>query len=241
MQYYDMHSHILPAFDDGARTIDDSLKLIDSLRRQGVTNICLTPHYYTNERSLEDFLEKREEAFENFKPHIPDDIRIVLGAEVYVTEYLFNNDRLPGITYGKSKYILTEYPYNSNFGEKTMQMFYALIQNYGMIPVMPHVERYPNLIGDPDLIEEMQDIGVVIQTNAGSYTDKASFFKKRKMFKLMEAGLIDILGTDTHSFKHNNPDNYSEAIRNIRSKCGSDKVSELMDNAAEIFEAALGE
>ncbi len=38
-----MHSHILPAFDDGAKTVDDSLELIDHLRKQGVKNICLTP------------------------------------------------------------------------------------------------------------------------------------------------------------------------------------------------------
>ena len=45
MQLYDMHSHILPAFDDGAKTVEDSLALIDCLKRQGVRNICLTPHF----------------------------------------------------------------------------------------------------------------------------------------------------------------------------------------------------
>ena len=98
MQLYDMHSHILPAFDDGAKTIEDSLALIDCLKKQGVSNICLTPHYYTNERSFEDFLTKRQQAFEKFRPYIPQDVNIVLGAEVYVTDYLFNNDDLTGIT-----------------------------------------------------------------------------------------------------------------------------------------------
>ncbi|MEE1106147.1 MAG: CpsB/CapC family capsule biosynthesis tyrosine phosphatase, partial [Ruminococcus sp.] len=70
MELYDMHSHILPAFDDGAKTVDDSLELIGHLRKQGVKNICLTPHFYTNELSYDDYLVEREEAFRAFAPHI---------------------------------------------------------------------------------------------------------------------------------------------------------------------------
>lgn len=233
MQLYDMHSHILPAFDDGAKTIEDSLALIDCLKKQGVSNICLTPHYYTNERSFEDFLTKRQQAFEKFRPYIPQDVNIVLGAEVYVTDYLFNNDDLTGITYGNSRYILTEYPYNSQFGEKTMQKFYALIQNHRFIPVIPHVERYRYLTDNPDFIEELKDIGVIIQTNVSNYADKAPFFKKRRLMKLIDAGLIDILGTDAHSFSHNTPELYSQAIKNISEKCGKHKLDKMMDAASD--------
>ena len=66
-----MHSHILPAFDDGAKTVDDSLELIGHLRKQGVKNICLTPHFYTNELSYDDYLVEREEAFRAFASTIP--------------------------------------------------------------------------------------------------------------------------------------------------------------------------
>lgn len=236
-----MHSHILPAFDDGAKTVDDSLALIDCLKKQGVDHICLTPHYYTNERSLEDFIEKRQIAFEKFRPYIPEDVKIVLGTEVYVTDYLFNNNNLKGITYGKSRYVLTEYPYESKFGEKTMQKFYALIQNHRLIPVMPHVERYRYLIDNPDVIEELQDLGVIIQTNISNYSDKAPFFKKRKLMKLIEGGYIDIIGSDAHSFTHNTPEIYSQAIKNISEKCGRQSVNKMMDTAAMIFGAATGE
>ena len=46
MQLFDVHTHILPAFDDGAKTIEDSLELIACLKKQGICNICLTPHFY---------------------------------------------------------------------------------------------------------------------------------------------------------------------------------------------------
>ena len=146
MQLYDMHSHILPAFDDGAKTVEDSLALIDCLKKQGVRNICLTPHFYTHEMGVEDFLFSRQEAFERFKPYIPDDVNIVLGAEVYVTHYLFNSNDLSGLTYGKSKYILTEFAYSSTFNDRTMQFLDILMRNHGLRPVIPHVERYEYLI-----------------------------------------------------------------------------------------------
>lgn len=241
MQLYDMHSHILPAFDDGAKTVEDSLALIGCLQKQGVNNICLTPHYYTNERSLLDFLRKREQAYLNFAPHIPEGVRIVLGAEVYVTDYLFNNKDLSGITYGKSNYILTEYPYNSQFSDKTMQKFYSLIQNYGLIPVMPHVERYHFLVDHPEYIEEMQDLGVIIQTNVSNYSDKSPFFRKRKLLKLIAGGYINILGTDAHSFVHNTPEVFSQAMNTIREKCGSHVLNQMMETAEMMFTAAVGE
>lgn len=234
-----MHSHILPAFDDGAKTVEDSLELIDHLRQQGVRNICLTPHFYTNELSYKDYLVKREKAFRAFEPHIPDDIRIVLGSEVYVTEYIFNNQDLSGITYGNSPYILTEFAYGMRFTEKEMQQFYQLIQNFRLIPVMPHVERYENLMNSPDKIAQLKDIGVVIQTNIGNYTKKSPFFRKRKLLKLIDRGLIDILGSDTHSMKHNRPDVFAEALETISQKCGEKKLVRMMDNAAKIFNNAL--
>ena len=241
MEYYDMHSHILPDFDDGAKTVEDSLALIDQLKKQGIYNICLTPHFYTNELSYDDYIVKRDKAFAKFIPHIPDDVSIVLGCEVYVTDYLFNNEDISGITYDNSNYILTEFGYDDSFSERTLQRFYMLIQNHGLNPVLPHVERYHNLIDHPDLIAQLKDIGVMIQTNISCYTQSASFFRKRKMLKLIDRGLIDILGSDTHSMNHNPPNVFREAIQTITQKCGARAVKRMMDNAEKIFTEAIGE
>lgn len=241
MELYDMHSHILPDFDDGAKDVKVSLELIDRLKKQGIRNICLTPHFYTNEISLEEYLIKRQKKFDAFLPYIPNGVNVVLGCEVYITDYLFNNSDLSGITYGNSRYILTEFPYKSTFMDSTMQKLYMLIQNHGLIPVIPHVERYSNLIDHPDKIADLKDIGVVIQTNISNYTKSASFFKKRKMLKLIDRGLIDIIGSDTHSLTHNPPDCFKEALLTIADKCGTRAVKHMMANAEKIFDEAMEE
>lgn len=239
MQLYDMHTHILPEFDDGAKTVEESLTLLESLKKQGITNVCLTPHFYTNEISLEDFLEARKVAFEKFKPSIPEDMSIVLGTEVYITRFLFSNKDLSQITYGKSKYILTEFGYTSKFSEKTMNYLYQLRDNYGLLPIMPHVERYPTLMENPKLIEELQDMGVIIQTNIQNYSKKAPLFRKRKLLKYINEGLIDILGSDTHAMDHNSPEVFSEAVECIVQKCGQDTLDEMMETSEIIFKRSL--
>ena len=70
---YDMHSHILPAVDDGAKNIEESLTLINRLRRAGVTDICLTPHYYTHKESLKDFVNRRNKAYLELKSYVSDE------------------------------------------------------------------------------------------------------------------------------------------------------------------------
>ena len=241
MQLYDMHSHILPSFDDGAETVEDSLALIDSLKQQGISNISLTPHFYTHEMSVADFLEKRNAAFETFRPHIPSGVNIVLGCEVYVTHYLFNDDNLTGLTYGKSRYILTEFAYSSNFGGKTMNMLDALWSNHRLIPVIPHVERYDYLMNNPDVIEDLKEHGILIQTNISNYANKAAFFRKRKLLRYIANGLIDILSSDAHSFTHNTPEVFTQAMNTISQKCGDSRLSDMMENSAKIFRAAQGE
>lgn len=239
MQLYDMHSHILPEFDDGAKSVQEALELIDVLKKQGVNNICLTPHFYTHEISLEDFIESRRVAFEKFKPFIPENVNIVLGTEVYITRYIFNNDDLSELSYGNSRYILTEFGYNSTFSEHTMNYFDSLVNKYNLIPVIPHVERYQTLMDNTSIISELKEIGVVIQTNISNYTKRAPIFRRRKLLKMISSGLIDIIGSDAHSLKHNTPEAFSEAINCISSKCGRDAVAQMMENSKEIFENAL--
>lgn len=232
MNYYDMHSHILPGVDDGAGSVKTSLKLINMLVNDGVMNISLTPHFYTNQESLEDFLVKRNNAFEELKNNIPKNVSLCLGAEVYVTQFLFNNLDLSPICYGASKYILSEFPYHMYFDSDSADLLFRIKDNYGLIPVIPHVERYENLFSDEKTLEELVKSGIVIQTNVSSFT---GFLQKRRLIKYINNGLIHILGTDSHSVNHGNPEEYIKTCKLIQEKCGKRKLEKLQENAAIIF------
>lgn len=232
MTYYDMHSHILPEMDDGSKSVEMSLEIIDKLRAQNVRNLCFTPHYYTNEESMESFLERREMSLQKLLPHLPDDMNICVGAEVYVTDYLFNNKDLEPVCYGGSKYILCEFPFGASFQGKTLDYFNTLQNNYGLKPVLTHIERYQHLMSNESLVENLVDDGILIQTNVGAFK---GFSQKRKLLKYIKRGYIDVVGTDCHSLTRGNPDEYTATIELIRTKCGDEFVDHIVETSAEIF------
>ena len=104
---------------------------------------------------------------------------------------------------------------------------------------MPHVERYPYLLDHPDVIAQLKDVGVVIQTNISNYTKEAPFFRKQKLLKFIKRGLIDILGSDTHSMEHNPPNEFREAVQTITQKCGQREMNRMMTTAEHIFKKSL--
>ena len=230
---YDMHTHILPGVDDGARNIDESLTLINRLSCAGITDICLTPHYYTHRESLTDFLKRRTTAFHELSSYVSDDVNLHLGAEVYVTKYLFSNeDNLKKVCYEGTGYMLTEFPYSSRFEGESMVHLNKLINNYGITPILAHVERYPYLLKHLNVLEELIDMGIVIQSNACSYSE---FPLKIKLTKLLKNGYIHLFGSDAHSLTRNTPDAYNILNEHISKKLDYSVISNINDNSAEIL------
>ena len=230
---YDMHTHILHGIDDGARTLEDSLTLISRLKRAGITDICLTPHYYTHKESLRDFVKRRNNAFIELNSHVSDDVKLHLGAEVYVTKYLFSNeDDLKSVCYDGTNYMLSEFPYSSTFAGESMIYINKLMNNYGIIPVIAHVERYPHLLKHQNVLEELIDMGVVIQSNACSFAD---FPLKLRLTKMLKKGYIHIIGSDAHSLDRNPPDSFNQLNELISKKLGVGVVSDINDNSFDIL------
>ncbi len=229
---YDLHTHILPAVDDGASTKEEALELLNALSSQGIKNICLTPHFYTHRESVETFLQRRNASAIDFLPLVPKDINIKLGAEVFVTKYLFSEERdLKSLCIEGTSFMITEFSYNSTFSERTLGLINLLI-NRGVTPVIPHVERYSHLIKNKRTLAELIDMGVIIQSNAFSFTQ---FSTKRKLMKLLKDGYIHILSSDVHSTTRNSPETISQAVNYIRSKCGEEILNTLDQNAQVVF------
>ena len=79
----DFHSHILPAMDDGSRSVDESAEMLNELSGQGISRVIATPHFYANDESVFDFLGRRREAFDKLSTVLtPDMPQVLLGAEV---------------------------------------------------------------------------------------------------------------------------------------------------------------
>lgn len=191
----DFHSHILPCVDDGAATVEESVSMLCTLKRAGFDTVILSPHFYSNKESAADFLKRRDGAFALLiKATEGKDVpKLLTGAEVYLTELLFNNDDLTALTQGGSGHMLTELPYDRRFTEEMRANLERLVYNCGITPVLAHIDRYPFLT-DIRLLTELFELGCLAQVNLDAFSGK----RRRKIKKLVKRGMPFALGSDAH-------------------------------------------
>lgn len=194
----DFHSHILPNIDDGAKDIEQSVELVSEAQNVGFTGIISTSHYIQgyyeyNEmqrnKLLDDLRVQIKNNFENFE--------LYLGSEIYADiEILdFIKDKKAS-TINNSKYVLFEFPLNTKplFAEK---LVYELISN-GYIPVIAHPERYSYVQENLKFIEELVQMGALLQCNYGSIIGMYGH-KAKKIFKeLLKKDMVKFMGSDVH-------------------------------------------
>lgn len=229
----EMHCHILPGIDDGSKDVETSLKMIERLREQGAEKIVLTPHYYSDDISLDDFLRKRDKAMNILLNELPSGYpQLIAGAEVYISDYLFNNNNLNELKIANSDYILIEHPFSSDFSQEIYDRLMNLYCDYGARPILAHIERYKALIDEKYLLDEYIDMGCLAQVNISSFASAPRHIKK-KLFKFLDEGLIHLIGSDCHNLDSRPPE-YSEGAKEIIKKCSQQALDRLIKNANEI-------
>lgn len=226
----DVHSHILPGIDDGSPDVETSLKMIEALQSQGARAIVLTPHYYSDSISYEDFVARRDNALHLLEKSLPPGSpKLIPAAEVYITKYLLNNSNLDALKIGNTNYALIEHPFSCDFSQGTYDRLLSLNYDYGIKPILAHIERYPAFMDDGDLLDSYIEMGCIAQVNISSFVDSSRSLRK-KLFKYLESGRIHLIGTDCHNLSSRKPD-FETGVNAIIKKCGAEAVDVLERNA----------
>lgn len=229
----DFHTHILPGIDDGASTLEESLELLETLSRQGVDTVVLTPHYYGRRRNVQTFLNEFERAYGILRDAYRGDIKLVRGAECNISTCA-NSDfgELKALTIGNTKYLMTEL----SFEKKWTEEFWERIDNVlleGLIPVIAHTELYPALRKNWKCAARLVEMGCLLQVNCDSLLDH----KSRKLLDdLFENEFVSCLGSDTHNLS-SRPPQYLEAAEEIRRRYGADCLAHLQDEMKKLIES----
>lgn len=224
------HCHILPQIDDGSKSVEMSAEMVKRLQEQGVSSIILTPHYYSDSISYNDFVAQRDNALARLREALPDDApRLIPAAEVYITQYLFNYDNLDALAIGNTEYALIEHPFSCDFGESTYDRLLNLYYEYKLRPILAHIERYPALMNSADLLDDYINMGCLVQVNVSSFADAHRSIRK-KLFKYLETGRVHLIGSDSHNLTTRPPE-YEAGINEIITHCGREALDVLEDNA----------
>ena len=232
--WYDLHCHFLPGIDDGCRTADESVRLMEYSRQRGIAGMIATPHYYPKE-SIDRFLERRQEAAGKLKQAIADDECDVpawcLGAETAYYEGLVRAEGLERLCLGQSRYLLLELPFEK-WSSGVIRDIYTLNNVWGITPIIAHLERYLD-IQNRDMLEEVCEADVLIQMNAEYILDRWSV---RDAVKRIRGGYVQVLGSDAHNMSGRRP-NLQEAVRVLEGKGLAD---DLRRRNRQIFQKAAG-
>lgn len=224
---FDLHSHILPGLDDGARDLEETKKLIDMAYEQGIRHIIATPHYikgenyYTRDQLLECFEQvKKMEAI------IHPDLELYLGHEIFYSISIIDDLKAGEIqTLNGTRYVLVEFSNHISYRELQQAMRNIILARYN--PIIAHMERYECLFKHSERVRELQKMGVYFQMNVGSVI--GGFFDRRvrECRKLILEGDIQLLGTDMHSIKHR-PPRMAEAMEWINKKVPDELRKKLL-------------
>ncbi len=195
----DMHSHVLPGIDDGAKDPQESIVLIKKMMALGIKKIIATPHimadYYRNtpETINESLIILKEELH---KQKI--DIAIEAAAEHYFDETFEERiDRRELMTMGDN-YVLFEFSFISQ-PPNTISVVQKL-KDLGYKPILAHPERYPYM--DIDQFKALHDWGVSLQINTISLTGYYGKESKKMAEDLIDAQLVDFISSDMHHLRH---------------------------------------
>ena len=139
--FYDLHLHILPGMDDGARDLQMSAGMLREEIRQGCEGLIATPHYYPTE-SISDFLARRKRAFDELQGWIEEELpdwegRIGLGAEAAYHNGLVCDPDLEKLCLGHSNYLLLEMPFEK-WTSGMLRDVRTLIANGATVVVIEH-------------------------------------------------------------------------------------------------------
>jgi protein-tyrosine phosphatase len=198
--YVDIHSHLLPGIDDGAKTIGDTSKLAKSFQEMGVSQFITTPHisHYIWNNSPEAIIAKHKETKllleqENIK------IPFQAAAEYFMDDWFethFQNEKLLTL---KDNYVLVEMSYMN----APVQLYKILfdLQVAGYIPVLAHPERYLFYHKNFNEYHKLKKAGCLFQLNLLAVVGYYGSEITKVAEELLKKGMYDFVGTDVH---HNN-------------------------------------
>jgi protein-tyrosine phosphatase len=199
----DMHSHLIPGIDDGAKDMEDAIHLIENLVAFGYKHIITTPHIYKElyPNTAAIIIEGREKVRQELQRRNIQ-VQFDAAAEYFLDEHFMELlEKKELLTWGNN-HVLYELSFDSEpyyFKTATFQLQLA-----GYQPVLAHPERYLYWHERFSNYENVVDKDVMLQLNINSLSGQYGPMVKKMSERLIDAGLISFLGTDTHHQGHVN-------------------------------------
>src|SRR3989442_11684276 len=192
----DIHSHILPGVDDGARSLEESLKMAEIAAADGIQQMVATPHLFnglSNDPNPAEICER----VAALQSGIGGNLKILPGCEAHVIHDIADRVKRQSVTtINRRNYLLVEFP-QVTVPVGADEVFYKL-ELQGIHPILVHPERNIQIQMRPSLVAEYVMRGVFIQVTAMSVAGEFGTSAKKCAETLLEHHCVHFLATDAH-------------------------------------------
>lgn len=232
--FVDIHTHILPTIDDGARDMMEAIHLLYAAWNSGTRAVVLTPHYRGASRkiSTSSIQAGFEQLTQCVQEEIPE-IKLYLGRELHYEQDLSDKLR-DGVveTLANTRYVLLEFSSASPRSQMALGVESLLYSGY--IPIIAHVERYAACRDDKNLVDELINLGALIQINAGSVMGEHGWGIQRYCHKLLRQEKVHFVASDAHRMDWRLP-MLDKCWNRVSRKYGQDYAEQLFCKNAKII------
>ena len=224
----DLHCHILPGLDDGAKTLDEALGMAGIAAEDGIETMVATPHLFRGEnpRDFGAVEEKRQELREALAAR-QIKLEVAPGAEVHICHNLVEELRMnrSRLVVNEGRYMFVEFPPDHIY-RGAQRLFFELM-SAGVTPVIAHPERNSVFGRHPELLYDLVAQGALVQSNSGSLTGIHGSQAGGRVLRFMELNLVHFIASDGHNAR-SVPPRLAEAARKTALLAGKDVSDALV-------------
>ena len=205
----DLHTHILPDWDDGAADQAEAEQMIAVARQDGISTIVLTPHVYRMTKHGDDLEGLAGRVQEFLKQSKALEIELFAGAEVYVHSDMIPHIKSYRLAVNWSSYVFIEFPAEHVPGSVTKLTFQMMLE--GLIPIISHPERNAMFAQTPEFLYELIRQGAIGQVTSQSITGGFGRKTQKAAESFLRHGLVHLIASDAHNAK-TRPPRLAEAV-----------------------------
>lgn len=229
MNFVDIHSHLLPGIDDGAKSMEHTIEMISTMDAYGIQNFITTPHVLGNvwKNSSDTILDKLDLVLEELEKRDMSYIKFDAAAEYMLDEEFVKLLQERDLLTLREDSLLVE----MSFLQAPVNLFEMIfdIQLAGYKPILAHPERYGFYHADFDMYHKLKDAGCRFQINLLSLTGHYGKSVQKTAEKLIEKGMIDLAGSDTHHMHH------LQTLKKIGTKKNLKLLAPILKNNIEFY------
>jgi protein-tyrosine phosphatase len=234
----DLHSHILPGIDDGAKDQEEALEMARLAVADGIRVMVATPHLFKHKTVDLDAINEKGVILEHlnrFRDRLAAEgiaLEILPGCDVPLSLEalsLLAEDRVLTVNDGK-RYLLLELPHFSI--PPTLEDICFRLQSLGLTPIITHPERQPLIQERPERLRRLVDLGCLAQLTAGSLTGSFGRGIARVSRQLVKKGYIHLLASDAHNTR-GRPPILSQAVSELSKLIGPEQARAMVAQTPE--------